>query len=254
MAGIAENFQQVGVTIGNNLFARLDLLNPADLHKPDLVHNIYLGLFKDMLEWVEGFPKKDKRRQVFDDAGKQIRSHPGLSVPKKADRDVTEWQFKEMRNLVRYIWALLVSALQNLESSHYHDFKSPLKCFSTVVDLCLMAQYRSHRPDTLVYMERYLQTFQRIKDIFPKFHTSKATRAEANCHDRDVRELMVNQGDNQARHNTSAKRRRQVDQERLARANQRADLTQGENHFNFIKRDYRGHFAFHVWHFGSISM
>ena len=49
-AGIAEYFLRFGVTIGNNVFTRLDRVSPADLHKPDLLHNIYLGLFKDMMK------------------------------------------------------------------------------------------------------------------------------------------------------------------------------------------------------------
>ena len=117
-----------------------------------------------------------------------------------------------------------------------------------------MAQYRSHTPDTLVYMERYLQTFHQTKNIILEFRTSKATRAEANCEDRDLRELMANQRANGARHNTAAKHCRQVDQKRLERANQRADLTQGENHFNFIKTHYPSPFASPVRCFGSISM
>ena len=48
-AGIAEYFQQVGVKIGRNVFTKLYRVNPADLHKPDLLHNIYLGLFKLMM-------------------------------------------------------------------------------------------------------------------------------------------------------------------------------------------------------------
>jgi len=65
---------------------------------------------------------------------------------------------------------------------------------------------------------------------------------------------MVNQHVNEARHNTAAKRRRPVDQERVERANHRADLIQRENHFNFIKMHYLSHFAFHVRHLESISM
>jgi len=57
VAGIAEYFQQVGVKIGNNVFAGLDRVNPPYLDKPDLLHNIYLGLFKHMMEWVKGFLK-----------------------------------------------------------------------------------------------------------------------------------------------------------------------------------------------------
>jgi len=65
---------------------------------------------------------------------------------------------------------------------------------------------------------------------------------------------MANQCDNEAGHNTAAKRHRQVDQERLERGNQRADLIRRENHFNYIKMHYPSHFASHVRRFGSISM
>jgi len=84
-----------------------------------------------------------------------------------------------MRNLGRCISAVLASALRNLASSQYNDFKSALKCISALVDFSLMAQYRSHTPDTLSYMESYLQTFHRTKDIFLEFRTSKATGTRA---------------------------------------------------------------------------
>jgi len=67
-ASIAEYFQRLGVKIGNNVFTRVDRVSPGDLHKLDLLHNIYLSLFKHMMEWVEGFLKKHKRQQAFDDA------------------------------------------------------------------------------------------------------------------------------------------------------------------------------------------
>ena len=61
MANILEYFQQIGVKMGRNVFSGLHRVDPADLQKPDLLHNIYLGLFKHMMKWVEGFLKKDKR-------------------------------------------------------------------------------------------------------------------------------------------------------------------------------------------------
>ena len=51
------------------------------------------------MEWVEGFLKNPKRQQAFDDAGKEIPPYPGFIVPKKAYRQVTRWQGKEMHNL-----------------------------------------------------------------------------------------------------------------------------------------------------------
>jgi len=67
-AGIAEYYQQLGVKIGHNVFTGLGRGSPADLHKPDLLHNIYLGLFKHTIEWVEGFLQKHKWQQAFNDA------------------------------------------------------------------------------------------------------------------------------------------------------------------------------------------
>jgi len=159
-----------------------------------------------------------------------------------------------MHNLGRCISAILTFALRNPDSSHSHDFKSALKCVSALDDFSLMAEYRSHTPDTHVYMERYLQTFDRTKDIFLEFRSSKAMHAETNRQDWDLREIMANQRANEARYNTATKRRQQVDQESLARANLRADLIRRENHFNFIKMYYLSHFASDVQHFCSISI
>ena len=85
-----------------------------------------------------------------------------------------------MGNLGHFISAILVSALRNPDSSQYQDFKSALKYVSALVDFTCMAQYCSHTPDTHSYMESYLQTFHRTKDMFLEFCTSKATRAQAN--------------------------------------------------------------------------
>ena len=116
-----------------------------------------------------------------------VPPYPGFSVPKKAYCKITQWQAKEIRNLGRCISAVLASALRNPDSSQYQDFKSALKCVSALVDFTLMAQYRSHTPDTLSYIESYLETFHRTKVIFLESRTSKATRAQPNRQDRELR-------------------------------------------------------------------
>jgi len=245
-AGIAEYFQRLGMKIGNNVFTGLDPVSPADPHKRDLLHNIYLGLFKHMMEWVEGFLKKPKRQQAFDDAWKEIPPYPRFSIPKKGYREITQWQGKEMRNLSRCISAVLACALRNPDCSQDQDFPSALKCVSALVDFTLMAQYCSHTPDTLCYMESYLQTFHRTKVIFFELRTSKATRAQGNRQDRELRELMPNQGAEEVRHITVCNRHRPADQERVERSERPGDLIRRENHFNFIKMHYMTHFASHV--------
>jgi len=249
-----EYFRQVGVKIGRTIFTGLHRVNLSDLHNPDLLHNIYLDLFKHMMQWVDGFLKKHKPQQAFDDVAKEIPPNPGFNVPQKAYREVTQWQGKDMGNLGRCISAVLASTLPNPDSSQYHDFQIALKCVSALVDFSLMAQYRSHAPDTLSYLERYLLTFHQKKDNFLEFRTSKATRAEANHQDREFRELIANECAHEIRRTSAAKLRRQADQQRLQRVNERADLIRRENHFNFIKMHYLSHLSSHVRRFGSISM
>jgi len=199
-AGIAEYFPGMDVKIGKNVFTGLDQVSPTDLHKPVLLHNIYIGLSKHRMEWVEGFLKKYKQQQAFDNAWKEIPPYPRFSVRKKPYGEIKQWQGKEMCNLGRCISATLVAGLRNPDSSQYPDFKSPLKSVSALVDLTLMSQYRSHTPDTLPYMESYLQTFHQTKVIFLDFRTSKASRAQANRQDRKLSELMADQGAKEVHH------------------------------------------------------
>jgi len=195
-----------------------------------------------------------KWEHAFDHAWKEIPPYPGFSVPKKAYCEIAQWQGKEMCNLGHCISAVLASVLRNPDSSQYQDFKSTLKCVSALMDFTLMAQYRSHTPDTLSYMESYLQTFHRTKDIFLEFRTLKATGAQANHQDRELRKLMADQRAKEVHHRTVANHRRLADQERVERSDRRADLIRRENHFNFIKMHYLSLFASYVRRFGSIWM
>ena len=206
------------------------------------------------MEWVEGFLKKHKWQQPFDDAWKELPPYPGFSVPKRAYREVTQWQGKAMHYLGRCISTVLSSALRNPDSSQHQDFNIALKCVGALVDFSLMTQYRSHTPDTLAYIERYLQTLHLTKDIFLEFRTSKSTCAEVNREVRELWILMANQMAQEAHRISAAQRRRQADQNRLERVNRRADFIQRANHFNFIKMHYLSHFASHVRVFGSILM
>jgi len=49
-----------------------------------------------MMKWVEEFLKKNKPQQPFDDIWKVLPPYQGFSLPKKAYREVTQWQDKQM--------------------------------------------------------------------------------------------------------------------------------------------------------------
>jgi len=54
-----------------------------------MLHTIYLGVFKYMMDWIEGFLKNHGGLQTFDNIWKALPPDPGFLVPKKAYRKVT---------------------------------------------------------------------------------------------------------------------------------------------------------------------
>jgi len=84
-------FETLGIDLEKGVFHGLHRVSAPGLHKPDLLHTVYLGLFKHLMDWILGFLKKHPRLQAFDNTWKALPPYPGFLVPKKAYRGVTEW-------------------------------------------------------------------------------------------------------------------------------------------------------------------
>ena len=83
-----------------------------------------------------------------------------------------------MQNLGRCILGVLAVALHQPVSAQLIPFKRALRCVRALVDFNMMAQYRSQTAETITYMEYYLPTFHKKKDIFLEFQVSKRTRTK----------------------------------------------------------------------------
>jgi len=167
--GTHVKFRGLGINLGQTVFHGLHRVSAPDLHTQDMLHWVYLGLFKHMIDWIQAFLKKHGRLQAFDDVWKALPPSPGFLVPKKTYREVAQWQGKEMRNLGRCILAVLAVGLRQPKSSQVIAFKHALGCVRALADFSMMAQGRSHTSDTIAYMEHYLDQFHRMKGIFLEF-------------------------------------------------------------------------------------
>jgi len=173
--------------IGQNIFHRLDRVSVSDLYKPDMLHTSYLGLFKHMMDWIEGFLKIHGRQQAFDEVWKALPPHLGFLVPKKAYSGVTPWQGKEMRNLGRCILGVVALALCQPGGAQVIPFKCALGCVTALVDFNMMAQHRSHTSDSKAYREHYLDQFHKLKDLFLEFRVTKRTQDKADKQRKEIR-------------------------------------------------------------------
>jgi len=88
--GTHVKFGGLGINLGQNIFHGLHRVSAHDWHTPDMLHTVYLGLFKHMMDWLKPFLKKHGRLQAFDDVWKALPPYPGFLVPKKAYREVVQ--------------------------------------------------------------------------------------------------------------------------------------------------------------------
>jgi len=77
-------FRGLGINLGQNVFDGLHRVSAPDFHNTDMLHTIYRGLFKHMMDWIQAFLKKHGRLQASDDVWKALPPYPGFLVPKKA--------------------------------------------------------------------------------------------------------------------------------------------------------------------------
>jgi len=147
---------------------------------------VFLGLFKHMMNWIQALLNKHGRLQAFDDVWKALPPYPGFLVPKKAYCKVSQWQGKEVRNLVGCILGVLAEALRQPQSSQVISFKHALGCVRVLVDFSMMTQYRSQTSDTIAYMEHYLDQFHSIKGIILEFRVTKRTLAKVDEQQREI--------------------------------------------------------------------
>lgn len=87
-------FASQDVKCAYNAFWSLPRLLPQRLPVPDLLHGVYLGLLKYLMEWIKAFLKKHGRTQTFDTVWVSFPAYPGLARPTKPYRQLSQWQGK----------------------------------------------------------------------------------------------------------------------------------------------------------------
>ena len=67
----------------NTLWSIADL-NPPDLIRADISHNILLRVFPHMMDWIQGFLEHHGRINAFDHVWRRLPPYLGFTVPSKA--------------------------------------------------------------------------------------------------------------------------------------------------------------------------
>jgi len=155
-----------------------------------------------------------------------------------------------MRNLRRCLLGVLAVVLRQPDSTQVQPFRHALTCVRPLLDFTMMAQYRSHTPETISYMEEYATQFHETKDIFLDFHISTQTQEKADELHKELRRQRA-----QMRERVSRSQWRRIrDDDREEENDQHIELISSESNFNFVKMHLISHFRDHIYMFSNIPM
>jgi len=88
-----------GVKNIQNALWSIPSLNPPELVRAHILHNILLGVFEHLIDWIQGFLEHHDRINAFHYVWRQLPPYSGFTAQTKAYREVSQSSGKDMRNL-----------------------------------------------------------------------------------------------------------------------------------------------------------
>jgi hypothetical protein len=98
---------------------------------PDVLHTIYLGILKHLMEWIVPFLEFHKQIDRFNDLWAIMPYYPGFARFNKPYTAVTQWSGKEMKALGCVIVPIVTTMLFDPSSEQQGPFESAMLCVKT---------------------------------------------------------------------------------------------------------------------------
>ena len=179
----AISLRQAGVKNINNALWHLRNFKPYQIVKPDTLHTLYLGMLEHLMKWVFEFLTLVGRANTFHHLWSRLPPFSCLARSSKAYRSVSQWQGKEMRNLLCVLLAgspptlSRTCTLQPLPTRHTSLMPKAILYVRYMMDFMQMAQYKIHTPGSIQSMIDYLADFYKNKTVFLRFRAIKAIKS-----------------------------------------------------------------------------
>jgi Plavaka transposase len=248
-----------GVQQNEGVFWSAKCVGQTNLVTPDVLHTVYLGILKHMMDWIVGFLEYHKLMDRFNKLWLRVPPYPGLLQFGKPYTAISQWQGKEMKALGKIILPVFAATLSNLgpttTSTQKSAFKEAILCIKALVNFHLMSQYRSHTDATLQYMSNYLDDFHSHKDVFKRFRAGKTSKklAAALRTQLSAERALERDNDETFRRLSKNAKDRCLEEDRIGVETEVEAALKQESHFNFVKMHLLAHFTEHIRDLGHLS-
>ena len=172
-----------------NLFWDYPLCNVYRIWQPDTLHQLYLGIVKDLFEWVTEYMKMQGLKAEFDTRFSSVPHYPNmlrLSKPFDALKN-GRWQGKEIWEMVRSLGTvcatLLSSDVRGKTSSERASDLEVMKTIRALVEFTSLSGLRAHSQISLKYLVKVLERYYWCKEVFAPQRATAAwkVRLEKDC-------------------------------------------------------------------------
>jgi len=141
----------------NNALWHIPHCEPLEIVRLDTRHMPLLGILIHLMKWVQEFLHYVGGMKTFDHIWSRLPPFPRFTRPNKAYRYMTQWQGKEMRNLLRVLLGVFTAALRRttdadpIASRHKPLCNKAIPSIRYITNIFLIAQYQVHTHGTIQY-------------------------------------------------------------------------------------------------------
>jgi hypothetical protein len=154
--------------------------DPYHLWQPDILHLLNLGIVKTTMEWVIGFMKDRGLLDRFNQRFKSMAPYPGFARFKRSYTEVSSWQGKEIRTMVKFLLAITGPLLTERIKTVKCEEAKAIECVRSLCELHLVVGQWSHSEDTLELLQEKLQKFYKSKSVFRDQRVTVARKKKFN--------------------------------------------------------------------------
>jgi len=127
-----------------------------------------------MMDWLVGYLRQRKILGRFNDCFQSIPSYPEFQPFKPAYQEVSSWQGKDIRTMMRFLLAVLGPILIDGVRSRQSENARVVACVRSSVEFLLFLGPRNHSDYTLGLLDNRLSIFYTSKSVFGPHRSTKA--------------------------------------------------------------------------------
>jgi hypothetical protein len=140
-----------------------------------------IGMLDHLQKWIFYIMKTHERLDKYNAIWLSVPAYHHFTPNNTSYEEVSQWNGKEMKEMSRYLLAVVIQSLQGRSSAQRPIFNCAIVCTRALLEFYMYARSDSHDDATLSYNEDALHRFHIFKDVFLLGRAGKKAKAKANA-------------------------------------------------------------------------